>query len=170
MSTTNVAVINRIKENAEILLGGTVLCIDPASNIVGWSVYVKGKLVDGGTVTARPKAPIHVRLLQIVEKLPRYRPDVVIIELVRSSTGHVYMVWAVGAIIATYGVPTIEIPHRLWKNAQDDKYVKDDQVDSEYMGRYVMDIAKGKTVERRAHAGARTKRVYTKKLSSGSTK
>ena len=58
------------------------------------------------------------------------------------------MVWAVVAIIATYGVPTIEIPHRLWKNAIDDKYIKGDQVYSEYMGRYVVDIAKGKPVER----------------------
>jgi hypothetical protein len=149
MLTTNVAVVNRIKENADIILTETVLCIDPASNSVGYAIYKKGKFVEGGKVVARAKAPIHERLEEIARKLPQVTPDVLIIELVRSSTGHIYMVWAVGAIIAHYGVTTIELPHRLWKNIIDDKYVKDDDVDARYMGKYVIEIAKGKTVERK---------------------
>jgi len=149
MLTTNVAVINRIKENADIILTKTVLCIDPASNSVGYAIYKKGKFVEGGKIVARAKAPIYERLEEIARKLPQVTPDVVIIELVRSSTGHVYMVWAVGTIIAHYGVSTIEVPHRLWKNTIDDKYVKDDDVDAKYIGKYVIEIAKGKTVERK---------------------
>lgn len=149
MLTTNVAIINRIKESADVILTGTVLCIDPASNSVGYALYVKGKLTEGGKIVATAKAPIHKRLEQIVRKLPQLDPDMVIIELVRSSTGHVYMVWAVGAIVAHYGAPLIEVPQRLWKNVQDDKYVKDDDVDAKYMGKYVIEIAKGKTVERK---------------------
>jgi hypothetical protein len=149
MLTTNVAVINRIKENADTILVGTVLCIDPASNSVGYAIYKKGKFIDGGKVVARAKAPIYERLEEIARKLPQVTPDVLIIELVRSSTGHIYMCWAVGAIIAHYGVSTIELPHRLWKNIIDDKYVKDDDVDARYMGKYVIEIAKGKTVERK---------------------
>lgn len=150
MLTTNVAVINRLKENKDIILGGTVLCIDPASNCVGYALYVGGKLKESGKVKAKHKDPIHLRLSQIVVNLPQVKPDLVVIELVRSSTGHVYMVWAVGAIIAQYGTPTIEIPHRLWKNIQDAKYTKDDDIDAIYMGKYAIAIANGKTIERKA--------------------
>lgn len=149
MLTTNVAVINRIKESKSAILSGTILCIDPASNCVGYALYIGGKLKDSGKVKAKAKDPIYLRLSQIMAGLPQYKPDLVLIELVRSSTGHVYMVWAVGAIIAMYGLPTIEIPHRLWKNIQDDKYTKDDDIDAIYMGKYAIAIAKGKTIERK---------------------
>lgn len=148
MITTNVAIINRIKESADVILTGTMLCIDPASISVGYALYVKGKLTTSGKVKATPKMPIHTRLDEIVSSLPPLSPDLVIIELVRSP-GHIYLCWSAGAIIAHYGTPLIEIPQRLWKNAQDSKYFKDDEMDAKYMGKYVIEIAKGKIVERK---------------------
>jgi hypothetical protein len=123
-----------------------MLSIDPASNILGYAVYVGGKLDNSGRIIATPKAPINVRLHDIVSKLPKVKPDVLVIELVRSSTGHVFMVWAVGAIIAHYGVPTIEIPQRLWRNIQDSEYVKSDETDAIYIGKYVIATANGDNI------------------------
>jgi hypothetical protein len=145
-STTNVAILTQIENNKDKILNGTVLVIDPASNIVGYALYIKGKLELSGKVMATAKAPIHQRLKEIVSRLPKVTPDVLGIELVRTTTGHVFMVWAVGAILAHYGVPTIELPHRMWKEVIDEHYEKDDTVDAIYMGKFMLAKASGSTV------------------------
>lgn len=145
-STSNDSIIAQIRANKKPITQGLMLSIDPASNILGYAVYVGGKLDNSGRIIATPKAPINVRLHDIVSKLPKVKPDVLVIELVRSSTGHVFMVWAVGAIIAHYGVPTIEIPQRLWRNIQDSEYVKSDETDAIYIGKYVIATANGDNI------------------------
>jgi hypothetical protein len=145
-STSNDSILKQIRANKQAITQGLMLSIDPASNVLGYAVYIDGKLDNSGRIIATPKAPINVRLHDIVSKLPKVKPDVLVIELVRSSTGHVFMVWAVGAIIAHYGAPTIEIPQRMWKEVQDDLYQKDDIADAIYIGRYVVATAKGDNV------------------------
>lgn len=145
-STSNENIIKQIRASKEAITKGMLLSIDPASNVLGYAIYLDGKLSTSGRIVATPKAPIHVRLHDILSKLPKVKPDVLAIELVRSSTGHIYMVWAVGAIIAHYGVPTIEIPTRMWSEVKDSSYIKEDETDAIYIGRYVVRTANGDNI------------------------
>jgi hypothetical protein len=148
-STTNVAIEKNIETYKDKILGGTVLVIDPASNSVGYAIYVKGKLSLKGTITAKAKTPIWERLFEITSRLPQMNIDLLAIELVRQPMGHVYLVWSVGAIVAAYGKPTIEIPQRMWKEAVDENYVKTDETDAVYIGKFLMRRATGDKVVRK---------------------
>ena len=123
-----------------------LLSIDPASNVLGYAIYLDGKLSTSGTVSATPKAPIHQRLKEIFNRLPDVKPDILVIELNRSGTGHVYLTWSTGVIISKYGVPTIEIPQRMWKNVIDETYEKSDKEDAELIGKYAIGIANGEHI------------------------
>lgn len=145
-STSNENIIKQIRASKEAITKGMLLSIDPASNTCGYAIYVAGKLQVSGTVAATPKALIHQRLHEILHRLPDVKPDVLAIELNRTQTGHVYLTWSTGVIIAKYGVNTIEIPQRMWKEIIDDKYEKSDQTDAIYIGRYVVHTAKGDNI------------------------
>lgn len=145
-STSNESIIKSIRSNKELITKGLMLSIDPASNVCGYAIYIDGKLNTSGTVSATPKAPIHQRLHEIFNRLPDVKPDILVIELNRSGTGHVYLTWSTGVIIAKYGVPTIEIPQRMWKNVITESYEKSDQEDAILIGKYVVGIANGENI------------------------
>jgi hypothetical protein len=132
---------NKILKHADKILGGTIISIDPSSKSMGWAVYTNGELVKAGV--AKGEGSIGERLQQIYEMLPNTEPDLIITELVRSSTGHIYLSWSNGTVLARYGPEDVlEISTNLWKKAIDDSYYKSDVMDAKFLGLFAIKLCR----------------------------
>ena len=121
----------------------TILCIDPASRSLGYSLYeIGGKLIKSGVIEA--KGDINTRLgimSKELKKLPS--PDAVFIEFIGGSTGHKYLLWAIGMVATTFPhVPLVEVQTGLWKKFVDKNYNKSDEQDAIYIGKCVLELSK----------------------------
>ena len=69
--------------------------------------------------------------------------DIALVEKVRSSSGHIYLVWSAGIAVAVSNSPhVVEIPSYMWKKIVDKDYYKDDHMDARYIGRLAMLLCK----------------------------
>ena len=134
---------DKIRKHSALILDGTLVSIDPGSNSMGWAIYTKGELVKAGTASATQGLRIGERIQQIFNELPEVdNVDMVATELVRSSTGSVYMVWSNGAPLAKYGPSeVVEITTGLWKKIVPPDYAKSDVRDAKMIGKFVIQIA-----------------------------
>lgn len=141
-----------IKKHKDIILGGTVLAIDPSSgsanSMPGFSIWTGAELVLSGTIKIDSKKVIYHRLTDLYFKifeLTEVRPDVLVIESVNKMQAHAFLLWAVGVSIAAAAAPvSIEIHNCLWKAVAKatPAYKKSDAADAEMMGRAVILLAK----------------------------
>lgn len=137
----------KVKKVKKDLLEGRVVSIDPGSKSAGYAVFEKGKMIESSTVNSYPKLPINTRLSEIFKGLPKEpQPDVVIIEDVGNGTmAHVYLKYAVGAILAGYPSPVILFcPISFWKAYNRDMKIegKDDELDAQSIGLAIIQLAK----------------------------
>lgn len=108
---------------------------------MGLCIYQDGVEVLAKTLKVHEKLPISQRLTYLHELLDGFiqqeldgSVDLVLIEKVRSSSGHVFLVWAAGGAISACASPVvIEIPAYMWKKVVDKDYVKTDEMDARYM-------------------------------------
>src|SRR5574343_1533553 len=93
-----------IKKHDNLILGGNMLAIDPASHSLGYAYYKKGQLIDKGTLEAPSRLSIHGRLLWLNTNLKLLQDqhgvvDVLIVEEIRGRMAHAYLMWAVGMVL-----------------------------------------------------------------------
>ena len=131
----------KIAKHSNLILGGILVAIDPSSKSMGWAIYERGELINAGVATG--EGGVGERMAQIYDNLPNVEPDIIITELVRSSTGHIYLSWSNGAMLAKYGSPQVlEVSTNLWKKAADSDYYKSDVQDAKYIGKFAIDLCK----------------------------
>lgn len=106
---------------------------------MGYTLAKGGQVIDSGSLKADEKDKIGPRLWDIGDQLQdilkEHRPvDVCLIEFLRSSTGHVYIVWSAGNAVRDSICPVvIEIPTHLWSKVKDEGWFKCDALDSRYI-------------------------------------
>lgn len=136
------------KDNAEGILKGSILAIDPASKSLGYAVTKKGKVVDQGTIQLDARAPINERLKDIVRILQKDGEySILAVEMIRGRMAHVYLTWSVGAVIGSAKAPVlIEIPIPAWKALAkiDPDYTKSDDADAAKLAETLIALAKEK--------------------------
>ncbi len=134
-----------IRSHSDLILNGTLLAIDPSSGSVGsqpgYAIYERGKLTESGTIDLNPKYNLATRLVLLGNQIREISADidVMAIEQVWKNNS---LLKSCGAIISNfYGVKTIEVPAINWCKAKDGDYVKTDECDAIYIGKYVMEVA-----------------------------
>ncbi len=156
MLTKTSQTYKEIRENAVLLVSGTVLSIDPSigsySSMPGWAVYEAGELVESGRLELDPSLPIPLRLSRLVRKLALLPvPDILVYEKLpvsahgggRSQVGHASLLMALGATLSVYGeLPTVGIMPISWKKLVRPEYVKGDEADAIEIGHIVVTSAK----------------------------
>lgn len=136
-------IYDKIKKEKDTILQGRMVSVDPSSNSCGIAVWLNGEFKEGYTIAAsRSTLPVAVRLSQIFNKLPQLgKVDIIFVEKVRTSTGHVFLTWSVGMLLTFFKSPkVIEIPTNFWKKVIDKDWYKSDCKDAEYIGKLVMRI------------------------------
>ncbi len=121
---------------------GYWISLDPGSNSSGYAYWYRDQLVSKGSIKAK-KGGISKRLQEMTLAVGDKKPELAIVEKVRTSTGHVYLTWSVGALLAGLGTEhTIEVSTGAWKKAVAQDYVKSDENDAEAIGRYVLALVR----------------------------
>ena len=133
-----------IADNLDIILNGKLLIIDPASVSLGYAVVDAGEVIESGSILLDGKAPIHLRLRDIVETLNQDDEYAVLgVELIRGNFAHAYLKFAVGAVMAGANAKVcIEIPIQSWHPLREADYVKSDALDAELMAKTMITLAK----------------------------
>ena len=143
LTKSHLKIAQQILKHKNSILYGTVLAIDPGSHSMGYTLQVGGQIIDTGSLPANKSDGIALRLDtvsdQLLDVLKEHRPvDVLLIELVRTSTGHHYLTWSAGNAVRDSVSPVvIEIPEKLWSKAKDVGWFKCDALDS----RYILEVA-----------------------------
>ena len=110
---------------------------------MGYTLQVGGQIIDTGSLPANKYDGIAQRLDtigdQLLDVLKEHRPvDVLLMELVRTSTGHLYLTWSAGNAVRDSVSPVvIEVPEKLWSKVKDINWFKCDALDS----RYILELA-----------------------------
>ena len=109
---------------------------------MGYAIFKNGEMVDSGSAKYESPGKIGKRLAGIFEELPELHDvGLVVTEKVRSSTGHVYLVWSNGTALAKYGPESVlEVSTKNWKRVCDHLYVKGDAADARYLGHFVLTL------------------------------
>lgn len=141
---TGYAMRKEIGKNLDAILDGKVLSIDPASKSAGWALHISSTLVESGTIKAPDSMPINRRLWKICDELILLeKPDVLVIEKLRGSMTHVYLLWSVGMIVSAIRAPILlEMPVTVWRSFRPENYEKSDQNDAEMIGGTLIALAK----------------------------
>jgi len=131
------------RQHHELILGGSVLAIDPASRSMGWAIFRKGELEDSGTYTVAGKLA-EVRLQKLRELLWGWEVNVLAVEKIRGPA-HNALYWSVGvtAVSVDYDA-MVEVPISFWKvlAKQDPQYEKTDENDAVKIGETVVRLAR----------------------------
>lgn len=140
-----------IEQYGEIIQAGEVLAVDPSSgsqgSLPGYALFKAGKLVDAGTIDLpRGSRPLANRLFLLRETLEKafQKPDLLAIELISpvmpAKNGaflHKHassLIKAVGAILSTWDVPTLEVSPMTWHSMTPPEYKKSDVQDACMIG------------------------------------
>lgn len=129
----------------DLIMNGTMMSVDPSSKSLGLNIYVNGEHQEAILIKCDdPSARIGVRLKSMYEKLPyNLDVDVMIIELVRPQTGHIYLTWAAALCIIKYGPKeTLELSAGAWQKIKPTNYIKSDVLDSKLIGNFAITICK----------------------------
>jgi len=137
-----VPLLKQIKLHKNTILTGSVLAIDPASRSLGYAIAEAGEVVEYGSLVAED-APINIRLQSIVNVLQEEEYDILVIELIRGSMAHVYLHWAVGAIVSAVQAPILlELPIHAWKAWVGKEYIKGDDTDANAIAETLLALAR----------------------------
>jgi hypothetical protein len=138
------------RNNAEMILSGSVLAIDPASGASsspGYAISKEGVMIKSGVLDlGDPHKSIQHRLNRLGRELYTILdgklPDVLAVERIRGSRSHEHLKWSVGVVVGT--VPAslfLEVPVSTWRRYCPDNYVKSDQTDAEIILDTVLKVA-----------------------------
>lgn len=136
-----------VRKNSHYFLRGRVVAIDPGSRSLGYAIFQDGKFIERNKIQVHGKLPLNTRLAQILKELPKEpQPDVLLVEEIgKGAMAHIYLKYAVGAVLAGYPYPVlIFCPITVWKAYARDTGLtdKDDDIDAEVMGTSVIHLAK----------------------------
>lgn len=144
-----------IQDCTDVILNGTLLAIDPStgskSSMPGFAVFIKGELVESGTIEVDLAGNRAQKLYQInhILRTDFKAPDVVAVENISYFVGKmspasvVSLQRAVGAIVAAWPVKClVEVPSNAWQKHQFAGYFKSDANDSICIGLTCINIAK----------------------------
>lgn len=143
-------VYKQVKQAEDLILGGTMLAIDPSSgskdSTMGYAFFDQAEMVESGIIKIDHKKPIHERLVEIHDFLfdKFIQPDVLVIEKIRGSRSHPYLFWSVGvAVAASRPSFLIEMNAATWHRVAGTDYIKSDQTDAEMIGLTAINMAQG---------------------------
>lgn len=120
---------------------GVFVVVDPSSKSCGVVIYDKMKEIYAEEIRATPTRPIGIRLAEMQRNLPVMdgREVVMLIEKVRSSTGHIYLTWSAGMLVSYFSPrKVVEVTTGAWKMSVDDTYIKSDLNDARAMGEFAI--------------------------------
>jgi Holliday junction resolvasome RuvABC endonuclease subunit len=136
----------QIRGISDTIKHGKCISIDPASKCMGYAIIEQGVITETGVVVAPPYNNIGGRLEYMYNAIKEKGPyDAAFIEKVRSSQGHIYLVWSAGTAIAASGAPTvIEVSTSMWKKLarEDTTYSKSDEADAIKIAEVVLECIK----------------------------
>jgi len=139
--------VARIKKfcskHGDLILGGTILAIDPASKSAGYALYKCGVFITGGSITV--EGPVSKRLNKLFHKIEQlgHRPDILVIETIRATMSHIYLRWSVGALVAASNAEhVLEVNALVWRSMVPPDYVKTDSQDAYWLGKAVIELNK----------------------------
>src|SRR3990167_9279168 len=140
---TGYAMRKEITKHADAILDGKVLAVDPASKSAGWATYISSSLVSSGVFTAPDSMPINRRLWKLADDLAKLeKPDVLVVEKIRGSMAHIYLLWSVGMVVSTIKAPILlEMPVSVWRSFRPEGYEKNDRNDAEMIGSTLIALA-----------------------------
>ncbi len=144
-----IKVAEAILKCKDSILSGWVLSLDPGSKSAGYALFYKGMLIASDEISggfgniADRLDRLRIEIEQVLAEHGRKFVDVVAVEKVRSSTGHIYLTWAAGVMVsASKADKLFEITTTMWKkNVDKSSYLKSDQRDAEEIGRLVITLA-----------------------------
>lgn len=130
------------KAHRDLIMGGTILAIDPASKSAGYAIFNCGILQESGALEV--EGPISQRLNDLFYAIVDLgvEPDIMTVETIR-KTGHLYLRWSCGTVVAAADAThTVEIPTNQWRTLAPPDYVKSDAGDAELMGLVLIEYAR----------------------------
>ena len=139
---------DKIRGLRDIVLGGTMLAVDPSSGSkdsqCGYAYFVAGDMVASGTVPVDHRLPIEQRVAITSDWFAANynQPDLLVIEEIRGRLAHVYLVWSVGVVIASVRASQLlEMNIGTWKRRAAPGYVKSDIADAQQIGLVTVQLA-----------------------------
>lgn len=133
------------RRNAHLILGGTLLSIDPASGGTsepGYAVFHRGVCVESGIVPLLKTGQVQHRLKLLYCALSKHAVDVLIIERIRGAKAHAYLQWSVGvAVAAVCPALLLEMPVPTWKMLAGKLHIKSDETDARAIGQALITLA-----------------------------
>jgi hypothetical protein len=110
---------------------------------MGYAIVDNGKIVKTGVVTA--KGAISHRLRKMSDEIDQLGPfEGVAIEKLRSQRGHIFLVWSAACAVAGANcLATVEVPTKMWSQAKDSAYYKDDEQDARYIAKFILGFLRG---------------------------
>jgi Holliday junction resolvasome RuvABC endonuclease subunit len=142
---------HKIHLNADAILTGTLIAIDPASfssSVPGYAIFRSGELEFAGTIPKPKHKDINRRVQYLYDEIAALvpvPPDVLAIEEIHKSIAHASLLWAVGVSVAAARAPVmLEIPLNVWKSLAKatPEYAKDDVNDAVMIGKTVILLAR----------------------------
>lgn len=162
----------------DLITQGTYLVIDPSSgsyaSMPGWAVYSRGELTHSGIIRVSLNSQFHERLREIADWVRKlqdtYRTDLVVIESNPSIKGFWgksvdALLMGTGAIMSAVQVDKLlEIRPIIWKKSVTEDYVKSDENDAIWLGRFVLLEAHKRRREREVRAEKPRRAPSTRKV------
>jgi hypothetical protein len=139
---THIRTVEQLRKNSDTILNGTWIAIDPASISMGYALVEGGNISKNGTFSTKKK-PIGERLKDLHSMLDLELPEVelMVVEFVRTGTGHHFLTWSTGLAVGALGAKiTIEIPTSLWAKGKDANYIKSDACDAKYIAKFCLAV------------------------------
>jgi len=134
--------VETLREHSDTILEGSFTVIDPSSRSMGYCIFQGGEVIANGKLTSDGK--IGERLKDLYHQLDIFdHTPLMLMEKVRSGTGHIYLVFSAGVAVAGLShSELLEIPYSLWSKRKDASYVKSDAMDARYMGLLAVDVCR----------------------------
>lgn len=142
----------QIQASADVILTGTIICIDPSSggsSLPGFAIAKAGEIITSGTVDLGPTKALIYERLQIlhdrVSKLTPEPPDLFCLEMIRGQNfSHHYLLFSCGVTIAAARTARVlELPMHFWRPVAKitPGYIKGDAMDAECMAMALILVA-----------------------------
>ena len=143
--------VKKVQANAELLLTGRFVAIDPASggtSMPGYSVYQATQRVEGGVLQVNSALSPELRLAELYDLMAEAFKDVdlVVIEELKGSMVRPTLHWSVGVAVTAIRKPYIQVPINYWKALakETEGYEKADDADADMIGQTVIELAREK--------------------------
>ena len=139
----------QVRANLKNAQQGTMLCIDPGSTTMGWSMWIAGQLVGSGSIDNNHRV-LNVRLKKLGEEMRTRFPnevDLLVVEYIAPPNkktvmrSYLRLIKSIGTIFGTVKWKyCIEVHPTVWQEYTDEGWTKGDKKDAEYIGKCVLGI------------------------------